>query len=122
MLDRSAIFEAIDAALGRAPVTVLTGPRQRGKTALARQFVDPDSVNYFDLESPPDLARLDEPMTALTPLRGRVAIDEMQLRPDLFPVLRVLADRAGPPAVTQDSVPTADPDPAAPAGHAVRPR
>ena len=98
MLDRSAIFEAIDSALGRAPVTVLTGPHQCSKTTLARQFVDPDSVNYFDLESPPDLARLDEPMTALTPLWGRIAIDEVQLRPDLFPMLRVLADRAGAPA------------------------
>lgn len=95
MLDRPAAFEAIDAALGRTPVTVLTGPRQCGKTTLARQFVDPDSVNYFDLESPPDLARLDEPMTALAPLKGLVAIDEVQLRPDLFPVLRVLADRTG---------------------------
>ena len=53
MLERPAAFGAIGTALGRAPVVVLTGPRQCGKTTLARRFVDPDSVNYFDLESPP---------------------------------------------------------------------
>ena len=98
MLERPAARQAIDTALGRAPVVVLTGPRQCGKTTLARQFVDSDSVNYFDLESPPSLARLDEPMTALAPLRGLVAIDEVQFRADLFPTLRVLVDRADSPA------------------------
>ena len=98
MLERTEAIEAIETALGRAPVVVLTGPRQCGKTTLARLFVGPDSVNYFDLESPPSLARLDEPMTALAPLRGLVVIDEVQLRPDLFPALRVLADRADSPA------------------------
>ena len=72
-------------ALGRAPVVVLAGPRQCGKTTLARQFVDPESVNYFDLESPLSLARLEEPMTALAALRGLIVIDEVQLRPELFP-------------------------------------
>ncbi len=98
MLERRAAFEAIGTALGRAPVVVLTGPRQCGKTTLARRFVDPDSVNYFDLESPPSLARLDEPMTALAALRGVVVIDEIQLRADLFPALRVLVDRTDSPA------------------------
>ena len=93
MLDRRNAIEAVEAALRRAPVVVLAGPRQCGKTTLARRFVDPGSVNYFDLESPPSLARLDEPMTALAPLGGVVVIDEVQLRPDLFPVLRVLVDR-----------------------------
>ena len=97
MLERSAAFEAIETALGRAPVVVLTGPRQCGKTTLARRFVDPDSVNYFDLESPPSLARLEEPVTALAPLRGVVVIDEVQLRADLFPALRVLVDRVDSP-------------------------
>ena len=98
MLERTEAFEAIATALGRAPVVVLTGPRQCGKTTLARRFVEPDSVNYFDLESPPSLARLEEPMTALAPLRGLVVIDEVQLRPDLFPTLRVLVDRPDAPA------------------------
>ena len=98
MLERTEAFDAIATALRRAPVVVLTGPRQCGKTTLARRFVEPDSVNYFDLESPPSLARLDEPMTALAPLRGLVVIDEVQLRPDLFPTLRVLVDRPDSPA------------------------
>ena len=98
MLERRAALEAVGTALRRAPVVVLTGPRQCGKTTLARRFVDSDSVNYFDLESPPSLARLDEPMTALAPLRGVVVIDEVQLRADLFPVLRVLVDRTDSPA------------------------
>jgi predicted AAA+ superfamily ATPase len=86
---------AIQVALARSPVVVLSGPRQCGKTTLARELVPPDSVNYFDLEDPQSLARLDEPLTALGPLRGLVVIDEVQRRPELFPVLRVLADRPG---------------------------
>ena len=93
MLERPEILAAINAALGRAPVVVLVGPRQCGKTTLARQLLDPDSINYFDLESPASLGRLDEPLTALEPLRGLIVIDEVQLRQDLFPVIRVLADR-----------------------------
>ena len=76
----------------------LTGARQCGKTTLARQFVPAGSPNYFDLEDPLSLARLDEPLTALGPLSGLVVIDEVQRRPDLFPVLRVLADRDENPA------------------------
>ncbi len=98
MLDRPTALAAIRTALDRAPVVVLVGPRQCGKTTLARQFLDPNSVNYFDLESPASLGRLDEPLTALDSLRGLVIIDEVQLRPDLFPVLRVLADRNPSPA------------------------
>lgn len=75
-------------------VVALIGPRQCGKTTLARQFVPPTSPNYFDLEDPFSLARLDQPMTALQDLQGLVVIDEIQRRPELFPVLRVLADRA----------------------------
>lgn len=88
----------IEAALGRSPVVGLIGARQCGKTTLARQFVAASSPNYFDLEDPLSLARLDEPMTALGPLSGLVVIDEVQRRPDLFGVLRVLADREGTPA------------------------
>ena len=74
-------------------MAALIGPRQSGKTTLARQFVAPDSPNYFDLEDLTSLVRLQEPMTALRGLRGVVVIDEIQRRPDLFPLLRVLADR-----------------------------
>lgn len=65
---------------------------------MARQFVPADSLNYFDLEDPISLARLDQPMTALQGLTGLVVIDEIQRRPDLFPVLRVLCDRTPLPA------------------------
>jgi hypothetical protein len=90
---RASITEAIRTALARSPVVVLTGPRQCGKTTLARDFLPVESVNYFDLEDPASLARLDEPMTALRPLTGLVVIDEVQHRPELFSILRVLADR-----------------------------
>ena len=93
MIPRSAILSDMKAALERSPVVVLSGPRQCGKTTLARELLSADSVNYFDLEDPASLARLDEPMTALRPLEGLVVIDEVQRRPDLFPMLRVLADR-----------------------------
>ncbi|MEK7703373.1 MAG: ATP-binding protein [Myxococcota bacterium] len=85
-------------ALERSRVVVLVGPRQCGKTTLARQLLAADSVNYFDLEDPTSLARLEEPLTALQPLRGLVVIDEVQRRPELFPILRVLADRDDLPA------------------------
>ncbi len=98
MIRRQGILDRIHTALARALVVVLTGPRQCGKTTLARQLLTEESANYFDLEDPPSLARLDEPKTALEPLRGLIVIDEVQRRPDLFPILRVLADRRGKPA------------------------
>jgi hypothetical protein len=98
MIDRPQILKALTRGLDRSRVVVLTGPRQCGKTTLARQLLDPDSVSYFDLEDPASLGRLDEPMTALQPLRGLVVIDEIQRRSDLFPILRVLVDREGSPA------------------------
>lgn len=98
MVERRLWLAEIRAALGRSRVTALVGPRQAGKTTLARQILPPQSPAYFDLEDPRSLARLAEPMTALTPLRGVVIIDEIQRRPDLFPVLRVLADRRPIPA------------------------
>ncbi|MGQ0569490.1 MAG: ATP-binding protein [Armatimonadota bacterium] len=93
MVERPRWLTAIRTALKRSRVTALVGPRQSGKTTLARQIVSPESPAYFDLEDPRGLARLAEPMTALAPLRGTVVIDEVQRRPDLFPVLRVLVDR-----------------------------
>ena len=76
----------------------LLGPRQCGKTTLARHFVPPDSVNYFDLEDPQSVARLSEPDLALRRLKGLVVIDEIQRRPELLPLLRVLVDRKPLPA------------------------
>jgi predicted AAA+ superfamily ATPase len=76
----------------------LMGPRQSVKTTLARTIVPPDSLNYFDLEDPASLARLEQPMIALSGLKGIVVIDEIQRRPDLYPILRILADRVPLPS------------------------
>jgi len=98
VIKRSESLARIKAALRRSRIVALVGPRQCGKTTLARQIVSAASDAYFDLEDPPSIARLAEPMTALRPLRGTVVIDEIQRREDLFPVLRVLADRRPAPA------------------------
>ena len=98
MIKRTQLLAALKKALSRSRVVVLTGPRQCGKTTLARQLLSETSVNYFDLEDPADLDRLAEPMTALRPLKGLVVIDEVQRRPGIFPILRVLADRQDNPA------------------------
>src|SRR4030042_369305 len=98
MIARMRTIVDIKTALERSRAVALLGPRQCGKTTLARQFVSPDSPNYFDLEDPLSLARLDEAMTALRGLTGLVVIDEVQRRPDLFPILRVLTDREPLPA------------------------
>lgn len=95
-MQRAQLVERARAALARAPVVALLGPRQCGKTTLAMELtrgIRKPRPTYLDLEHPRDLAFLDEPMTALSPLRGLVVIDEVQRRPELFPILRVLADR-----------------------------
>jgi len=98
VIDRLRRLAEIRSALRRAPVVALVGPRQSGKTTLARKIVPATSEAYFDLEDPRSLARLEQPMIALAALRGLVVLDEVQRRPDLFPVLRVLADRRPLPA------------------------
>ena len=98
MLDRHALRCLIESALTRSRIVVLVGPRQVGKTTLARTFVAADSTCYFDLEDPLSAARLAEPMSTLAPLAGLVVIDEIQLAPAIFPVLRVLADRVPNPS------------------------
>jgi predicted AAA+ superfamily ATPase len=98
VIARKMDFSLVQTALRRSRIVALLGPRQCGKTTLARQFVAADSLNYFDLEDPQSLARLSEPDTALRPLRGLVIIDEVQRRPEIFPLLRVLADRSPLPA------------------------
>ncbi|MDR1284560.1 MAG: ATP-binding protein [Opitutaceae bacterium] len=98
MIARKQYEKQIRAGLRRAPVVALTGPRQCGKTTLARQFLDAGNENYFDLEDPVVASLMDNPMTALQGLRGLVVLDEAQRQPGVFPVLRVLADRAGRPA------------------------
>jgi predicted AAA+ superfamily ATPase len=100
MLNRSAHLTRIAQTLARFPVAALLGPRQVGKTTLARQLAAQwqGPVKHFDLEDPDDLARLADPSFVLRPLQGLVILDEIQTRPDLFPLLRVLADRPDIPA------------------------
>jgi predicted AAA+ superfamily ATPase len=80
------------------PITAIIGPRQAGKTTLARQLAGAEAAEYIDVENPRSRERLRSPMTALERLRGLIIIDEVQLQPDLFPVLRILADRRPPEA------------------------
>lgn len=97
MLRRPSIESAVSRALARSRGVVLVGPRQAGKTTLARRFVERDSPNYFDLENPLHAQRLREPAQVLGALRGLVVIDEVQRQPELFPLLRVLMDRSDAP-------------------------
>lgn len=80
-------------ALRRAPVVLLTGARQVGKTSLVRRLLGLDRARYFDLDDPRDQARLADPILTLEHLPGPVVIDEAQRMPELFPVLRVLVDQ-----------------------------
>lgn len=98
MIKRLLLSSLIRAALRRSRAVALLGPRQSGKTTLARTFLPEGAPGYFDLEDPESSARLSEPMTTLKRLRGLIVIDEIQRRPDLFPILRVLCDRKPSPA------------------------
>lgn len=95
MIERSRHVEAVIRRLRTFPVTAILGARQIGKTTLGQQVeeVYGKPCHRFDLEHPPDLARLEDASLALGDLRGLVVLDEVQRRPNLFPVLRVLADR-----------------------------
>ena len=95
-MERDRYLSKIAARFEVQPVVALLGPRQCGKTTLARMYAErltDTSVTRFDLEDPTDLAALAEPKLALQGLRGLVVIDEIQRVPELFPVLRVLVDR-----------------------------
>jgi predicted AAA+ superfamily ATPase len=97
-IPRNQLRGNVNAALGRSPVCALLGPRQAGKTHLARSFA-PQPENFFDLENMVDQRRLEEnPQGELSRLYGLIVVDEAQRIPSLFPVLRVLADRPENPA------------------------
>jgi len=100
MIPRIRHLEVVKEKLLRSPVVALLGPRQVGKTTLAHQLAEgwPGPVRHFDMEDPDDQKRLTDPSFVLRPLGGLVVLDEIQRRPDLFPLLRVLADRADSPA------------------------
>jgi predicted AAA+ superfamily ATPase len=93
MIRRDAYTKSLQTALRRAPICGLLGPRQAGKSTLAREIAAAGASHYFDLESHRDQLRLSNPELALGGLSGLVVLDEIQTRPDLFPILRVLADR-----------------------------
>jgi uncharacterized protein len=94
MFKRQTLLNKTAIALNRSRGVVLNGPRQSGKTTLAKHFVSIDSPNYFDLENPLHSNRLTEPMQTLSALEGLIVIDEVQRMPQLFPILRVLMDRS----------------------------
>ncbi len=85
------ISSELQLRLRKSAVVALVGPRQSGKSTLARLL---GADHYFDLENPSDLNRLNDPLLALESLRGRIVIDEIQRKPNLFPILRVLVDRS----------------------------
>jgi uncharacterized protein len=93
MIDRPFYLKQLSRAVRRSPITALIGPRQCGKTTLARMFDGEKTIAFFDLESRVDLNRLQNPQLMLGSLQGLVIIDEIQAMPELFRVLRVLVDR-----------------------------
>ena len=100
MIPREAHLKAVERRLRASPVVALLGARQVGKTTLARQIAQRrrGPTHFFDLESTADVARLADPLLALSSLKGLVVLDEIQRRPEIFPTLRVLADRRPRPA------------------------
>ncbi len=93
MISRPSYLKDLSQAVKRSPIVSLLGPRQCGKTTLAQLFSESKPSSYFDLESQPDLRRLQNPELILGALRGIVILDEIQEMPELFRVLRVVADR-----------------------------
>jgi predicted AAA+ superfamily ATPase len=97
-VDRPSYLNLIEGRLDQFSAVALLGPRQVGKTYLARELCGriegfDARTNYFDLEDPVALGRLSDPKLALHDLAGVVVIDEVQRTPELFPVLRYLLDR-----------------------------
>ncbi|MBI5769893.1 MAG: ATP-binding protein [Verrucomicrobia bacterium] len=98
MIDRPEAIARLETALTENPVGALLGPRQSGKSTLARAYAETRSARWFDLEEAEDRAALRHPELVLKSLTGLVVIDEVQRMPDLFTALRPLADRRGAPA------------------------
>ena len=98
MIPRPIALDRISTVFRIHPVAALLGPRQCGKTTLAKMIAEREPYTYFDLENPVDVRRLSAPIRVLEELSGLVIIDEIQRRPDLFELLRVLVDRPQNPA------------------------
>jgi predicted AAA+ superfamily ATPase len=93
MIIRPLYSRQIRDSLKRSPITALLGPRQCGKTTLAHAVGSEKQAHYFDLESPADQRRLQNPELMLDSLSGLVILDEIQAMPELFGVLRVMVDK-----------------------------
>ena len=93
MIERKRYAQQLSQASKRSPVVALLGPRQCGKTTLARWCGEKELAAYYDLESQPDLIRLQNPEMMLSSHQGLVILDEIQNKPELFSVLRVLVDQ-----------------------------
>ena len=100
MIQRNTHLSELGRLLKSNPVVAMLGARQVGKTTLAKTLVNrrKGPTHFFDLESPVDIAQLADPILALAQLRGLVVLDEIQRRPEIFPAIRVLADRQRSPA------------------------
>lgn len=100
MKKRENELKVLRGLLRRHRIVGIIGARQVGKTTLARMLGTdhPGPIHFFDLENPDDVARLTDPMLALKSLKGLIVIDEVQRAPEIFPALRVLADRSRTPA------------------------
>lgn len=97
MLKRSDYLNMIQRKCSQFPVVALLGPRQCGKTTLARAYAETlknkgELFHHFDLEDPDDLNALDNAKLVFERLEGLIILDEIQRRPDLFPLLRVMVD------------------------------
>lgn len=92
MIERPEIVTRIERSISENPVTTLLGPRQCGKTTIAKTIGSPAPINYYDLENPSDRAGLANPQLALKGLNGLVILDEIQIMPEMFEILRVLVD------------------------------
>ncbi len=94
MIERNQYLSLIKEAFQVHPVVALLGPRQCGKTTLAKQFGNAVQAAWFDLENPVDVRKLTAPMRIFETLKGLIVLDEIQRKPDLLPLLRVIADQA----------------------------
>lgn len=106
-MKREKYLDSINFQFNIHEVCGLLGPRQVGKTTLAKMYVEkyfPNNAHFFDLENPADLQRLENPMLTLQSIsQDLIVIDEIQLRPNLFPILRVLVDATRTPLDEKNS-------------------
>ena len=98
MIARNELLKLVERELSRFPVVLLLGPRQCGKTTLAREIAEMRGAHYYDLEDPESPLSPESTSITLSVLDGLVVIDEFQRMPKLFNLLRVLADRRPLPA------------------------